>query len=94
MYLNKVVAGCEARVAAKLEIMAPCSSVKDRCDQEINLNRLHFGIGFSELPSDRILMLLRIGYSMIADAEEKGLITPGKVRNINKQCDSSSEVLC
>ncbi|KAJ6996192.1 hypothetical protein NC653_012939 [Populus alba x Populus x berolinensis] len=85
VYLNNVVDGCVARVAAKLEMMEPCSSVYFVAKAE-NLPFLpKFNMflfrGTSNVflnPKLELDLLNKIGYSMITDAEEKGLIKPGE----------------
>ena len=66
---EKLTQGCVARVAAKLEIMEPCCSVKDRigerCAQAV-LKWIVLTTRFS-----------RAGYSMIDTAEKECKITPG-----------------
>lgn len=78
VYLNRVADGCVANIAAKLEYMGPCRSVKDRYT---------FVTGAWFHAHDAIICVsthayvYRIGLSMINDAEEKGLISPDKVKD-------------
>lgn len=94
MYLNHVVDDCVARIAAKLEMMEPCSSVKDRYWWLIFFLGLCLGYPFYSsihvylpLCSESVDVCCTctvgsIGYSMIVDAEENGLISPGKVSQL------------
>ncbi|MBA0844617.1 hypothetical protein Goarm_022641, partial [Gossypium armourianum] len=65
VYLNHIVDGCGARIAAKLELMEPCSTSWK-------------SVACKSTPLVIVLSTCRIAYSMIKDAEDKGLITPGK----------------
>lgn len=99
VYLNNMVDGCVARIAAKLENMEPCASVKDRHVNKLSLISLEFVLLLLQTRSFSLLywvyfrtfnrlafLICRIAQSMIQDAEEKGLITPGKVSNENFPC--------
>ncbi|KAG4927671.1 hypothetical protein JHK85_054157 [Glycine max] len=69
VYLNKVTEGCVANIAAKLESMEPCRSVKDS---------LMFRFEIYDVLTSVNVQNVRIGYSMLSDAEEIGAISPGK----------------
>ncbi|KAJ6918423.1 hypothetical protein NC651_012614 [Populus alba x Populus x berolinensis] len=98
VYLNNVVDGCVARVAAKLEMMEPCSSVYLVAKAE-NLPFLpKFNMflfrGTSNVflnPKLELDLLNKIGYSMITDAEEKGLIKPGETDHYHACFNESRE---
>lgn len=75
VYLNNIIKGCVANIAVKLEIMEPCCSVKDR--YVVSTVNVFFTRNYTRI-YNTFAPSFRIGHSMIADAEQKGLITPGK----------------
>ncbi|KAM3378304.1 hypothetical protein P3S68_010717 [Capsicum galapagoense] len=46
VYLNKIAEGCAAQIAAKLEIMEPCSIIKDRFLMEVSSGNTGIGLAF------------------------------------------------
>lgn len=96
VYLNHVVGGCVARIVAKLETMEPTSSVKDRYSFPPLMHIFFMSMlkifCFGIKTMDFSFCFCRIAYSMIKDAEDRGLITPGKVSLTLSAFHSTKEI--
>lgn len=95
VFLKKVTEGCGAYVAVKQEMMQPTASIKDRYLISSITCTVIWLMQLKMLQPRDVKFVARVDYlllvyhrcrpamAMIRDAEEKGLISPGKVWSVD-----------